>query len=65
MRLKTVAGLLGHKFNLNLTPLQSGRVFKDKKELTVWVSDDENRLPIQIKETRTSGRIYKSRFGRI
>lgn len=29
--------------------VQSGRVFKEKESLTVWVSDDENRLPIRIK----------------
>ncbi|OYX85473.1 MAG: ATP-dependent exonuclease [Flavobacteriales bacterium 32-34-25] len=29
--------------------VQSGRVFKEKESLTVWVSDDENKLPIRIK----------------
>lgn len=29
--------------------VQSGRVFKEQESLTVWVSDDENRLPIRIK----------------
>ncbi|NRT12259.1 DUF3108 domain-containing protein [Flavobacterium sp. 14A] len=29
--------------------VQSGRVFKEKESLTVWISDDDNRLPIRIK----------------
>ncbi|HJS01761.1 MAG TPA: DUF3108 domain-containing protein [Flavobacterium sp.] len=29
--------------------VQSGRVFKQQESLTVWVSDDENRLPVRIK----------------
>ena len=29
--------------------VQSGRVFKEQESLTVWVSDDENRLPVRIK----------------
>ncbi|OCB77307.1 DUF3108 domain-containing protein [Flavobacterium crassostreae] len=29
--------------------VQSGRVFKEKESLTVWISDDHNRLPVRIK----------------
>jgi hypothetical protein len=29
--------------------VQSGRVFKEQESLTVWISDDDNRLPIRIK----------------
>jgi hypothetical protein len=29
--------------------VQSGRVFKEQESLTVWISDDNNRLPIRIK----------------
>lgn len=29
--------------------VQSGRVFKEKESLTVWVSDDENKIPLLIK----------------
>jgi len=29
--------------------VQSGRVFKEKESLTVWVSNDENRVPVRIK----------------
>ncbi|PHS65719.1 MAG: ATP-dependent exonuclease [Flavobacterium sp.] len=28
--------------------VQSGRVFKEKESLTLWVSDDENRIPLVI-----------------
>jgi len=28
--------------------LQQGRVFKDKEDMTVWVSDDKNHLPIRV-----------------
>lgn len=29
--------------------VQSGRVFKEEESLTLWVSDDENKVPISIK----------------
>ncbi|MFK7748423.1 MAG: DUF3108 domain-containing protein [Kordia sp.] len=29
--------------------VQAGRVFKESESLTLWVSDDENRVPIRIK----------------
>ncbi|MCB0375901.1 MAG: DUF3108 domain-containing protein [Sinomicrobium sp.] len=29
--------------------VQSGRVFKEQESLTMWVSDDENKIPIRIK----------------
>ena len=29
--------------------VQSGRVFKEKESLTVWISDDQNKIPLQIK----------------
>jgi len=29
--------------------VQSGRVFKEQESLTLWVSDDRNRLPIRFK----------------
>ena len=29
--------------------VQSGRVFKEQESVTVWISDDANRLPIRIK----------------
>jgi Protein of unknown function (DUF3108) len=35
--------------------VQSGRVFKEQESLTVWVSDDDNRLPISIKASLVIG----------
>lgn len=29
--------------------VQSGRVFKEKESLTVWISDDENKIPLLVK----------------
>jgi hypothetical protein len=29
--------------------VHAGRVFKEKESLTVWVSDDENKIPLLIK----------------
>jgi hypothetical protein len=37
--------------------VQSGRVFKEKESLTVWISDDTNRLPIRIKADLAVGSI--------
>ncbi|RAR71280.1 DUF3108 domain-containing protein [Flavobacterium aciduliphilum] len=35
--------------------VQSGRVFKEQESLTVWISDDENKLPIRIKASLAVG----------
>ena len=35
--------------------VQSGRVFKEEESLTVWISDDENKLPISIKANLAVG----------
>ena len=32
--------------------VQAGRVFKEKESLTVWISDDQNKIPLQIKTIR-------------
>jgi hypothetical protein len=37
--------------------VQSGRVFKEQESLTVWISDDENRLPVRIKANLAVGSI--------
>ncbi len=37
--------------------VQSGRVFKEEESLTVWISDDENKLPIRIKASLAVGSI--------
>jgi hypothetical protein len=28
--------------------LQEGRVFKDQEDMTIWVSDDENKIPVRV-----------------
>jgi Protein of unknown function (DUF3108) len=37
--------------------VQSGRVFKEEESLTVWISDDDNKLPIRIKASLSVGSI--------
>jgi hypothetical protein len=43
-----------HKFR----PLvQSGRVFKEEESLSLWVSNDDNKIPIRIKADLAVGAI--------
>ena len=35
--------------------VQAGRVFKEQESLTVWISDDDNRVPIRIKASLAVG----------
>lgn len=37
--------------------VQTGRVFKEEESLTIWISDDENKLPIRIKASLLVGSI--------
>jgi hypothetical protein len=37
--------------------VQSGRVFKEQESLTLWVSNDDNRIPIRIKADLAVGSI--------
>jgi hypothetical protein len=37
--------------------VQSGRIFKEEESLTVWISDDDNKLPIRIKASLVVGSI--------
>lgn len=37
--------------------VQSGRVFKEQESLTVWISDDDNKLPIRIQANLAVGSI--------
>ena len=37
--------------------VQSGRVFKEQESLTVWISDDNNKLPVRIKASLAVGSI--------
>lgn len=54
-KIKTKYGMIDcYKFR----PLvQSGRVFKEQESLTLWVSKDENRIPIRIKADLAVGSI--------
>lgn len=35
--------------------VQSGRVFKEEESLTIWISDDDNKLPVRIKASLAVG----------
>jgi hypothetical protein len=35
--------------------VQAGRVFKENESLTVWVSDDKNKIPLRIKASLAVG----------
>jgi len=35
--------------------VQTGRVFKEQESVTVWVSDDENKIPLLIKASLAVG----------
>ena len=37
--------------------VQSGRVFKEEESLSVWISDDDNKLPVRIKASLAGGSI--------
>lgn len=37
--------------------VQSGRVFKEEESLTVWISDDDNKLPVRIQASLAVGSI--------
>lgn len=35
--------------------VQAGRVFKEKESLTIWVSDDKNKIPLRLKASLAVG----------
>lgn len=37
--------------------VQAGRVFKEEESLTVWISDDDNKIPVRIKASLVVGSI--------
>jgi hypothetical protein len=37
--------------------VQSGRVFKEQEALTVWISDDDNKIPVRIQANLSVGSI--------
>jgi uncharacterized protein DUF3108 len=37
--------------------VQAGRVFKEQESLTIWISDDDNKMPIRLKASLSVGSI--------
>ncbi len=37
--------------------VQSGRVFKEQESVTVWISDDDNKIPVRLKASLAVGSI--------
>lgn len=37
--------------------VQSGRIFKEEESLTIWISDDDNKIPLKIKANLAVGSI--------
>jgi hypothetical protein len=53
---ETIRTKFGKVKTLVFRPLvQSGRVFKEQESLTIWVSDDDNKIPLRIKASLTVG----------
>lgn len=47
---EVVKTALGKTNCLKFSPLlQEGRVFKEKEDMTIWISDDQNKVPIRLK----------------
>ncbi len=52
----TIRTKFGKIASLKFRPIvQSGRVFKEKESLTVWVSADKNKIPLRIKASLAVG----------
>ena len=46
---ETIESKKGRFRCLKLRPmLQEGRVFRDQEDMTIWVSDDQNKIPIRV-----------------
>ncbi len=55
---ETIKTKFGNVASLKFRPLvQSGRVFKEKESLTVWVTADKNKIPLRIKASLSVGSI--------
>lgn len=56
--LETINTKFGKIKCIKLRPfVQSGRVFKEKESLTLWISADNNKIPIRIKADLVVGSI--------
>ena len=52
---------VGEIHSLKFRPLvQSGRVFKENESLTIWVSDDQNKIPLLVKAKLLVGSLKAS-----
>jgi hypothetical protein len=58
---ETLKTIFGNVPCLKFRPyVEAGRIFKEKESLTVWVSDDENKIPILIKAELSVGSLKVS-----
>ena len=49
---------LGRFSCLKFRPLvEEGRVFKEEEDMTIWISDDANKVPIRVKSDLLVGSI--------
>lgn len=56
LRRETISTSFGKVRTMVFRPyVQSGRVFKEKESLTVWISDDDNKIPLLIKASLAVG----------
>lgn len=53
---ETIKTKFGRVKSLKFRPIvQAGRVFKEKESVTLWVSNDENKVPLRIKASLAVG----------
>jgi len=53
---ETIKTNFGHINTIKIRPLvQKGRVFKDEENVTLWISDDLNKIPVKIKASLLVG----------
>jgi Protein of unknown function (DUF3108) len=53
---ETIETKFGSAKSMVFRPLvQSGRVFKEEESVTVWISDDDNKIPLRIKASLSVG----------
>lgn len=59
LRREVIKTKFGNVSTLVFRPyVESGRVFKAKESLTVWISDDDNKIPLKIKAELAVGSIH-------
>ena len=61
---ETISSKKGMFRCIKLRPmLQEGRIFKDQEDMTIWVSDDKNKIPVRVQTNVLVGSI-KMEIGR-